>query len=208
MGQVIYLNKFDSAEELDRIMFSYRRHSCDTVMIDRRGLTVLLSMLVQGEVTITEYIYPYDCSIRDDGEIMAVYNALAPCTKWKQYARTKIEELRINALKEMRQEGAPFYEDYICYQEGRVNVHCGNIDPTRLLTRLVQHPELRSFYIFTRPDLSKENNARYYCFEFPDSAHDMAVRYQESNFDLIRQASEKSGIIYPNLPTIETEPTE
>lgn len=70
MGQVIYLNKFDSAEELDKIMFSYRRSRYDTVMIDRRGLTVLLSMLVQGAVTITEHTYPYDSSIRDDEEII------------------------------------------------------------------------------------------------------------------------------------------
>ncbi len=208
MGQVIYLNKFDSAEELDKIMFSYRRSRYDTVMIDRRGLTVLLSMLVQGVVTITEHTYPYDSSIRDDEGIMAVYNALAPQTRWKQSARTKIEEIRINALREMRQEGVPFYDDYVCYQEGRVNVHCGNIDPTRLLTRLVQHPALKSFYIFTHPDRSKGSSARYYRFEFSDGARDTAVRYQESNHDLLRKASEKYSSIFAELPTIENEPTE
>jgi len=198
MGRIIYLKKFDSAEELDKIMFSYRRSRFDTVMIDRRGLTVLLSMLVQGEVTITEHTYPYDRNIRDDGETMAVYNALVPCTRWKQSAQSKIEEIRINALKEMTQEGVPSYDDYICYQEGRVNVHCGNIDPTTLLTRLVQHPELKDFYIFTRP---KSSSTSYYCFEFSDGAHEIAARYQESNPDLMRNIAEKFNFLIPDPPT-------
>ncbi len=207
MGQVVYLNKFDSAEELDRIMYSYRGRRGGTVMVDRRGLTVLLSMVVQGEVTITEHTYPYDSDIRDDAEMMAVYNALAPRTRWKQFERTEIEEIRVNALWEMRHEGVPFYDDYVCYQEGRVSVHCGNIIPTDMLRHLVQHPELRRFYIFTRPNRAK-GNANYYCFEFSDGARDMAVRYQENTFTLMREISEKHSFIFSKLPPMENEPTE
>ena len=208
MGQLIHLNKFDSAADLDKIMFSYRGRSHSSVMIDQRGLTVLLSMLVQGEVVISEHTYPYDANIREDEEMLAVYHALALRTRWKTHTHTKIEEIRINALKEMREEGIPFYDDYICYRDGQVCVHCGNIDPTRLLTHFVQHPELKYFYIFTDPHRTKEPLANYYCFEFSKEAHDMAVRYQEDCFDLMRRISEKYSFIYPKLPAIEDEPTE
>lgn len=208
MGQLIHLNKFDSAADLDKIMYSYRGRSHSSVMIDRRGLTVLLSMLVQGEIVITEHTYPYDANIRDDKEMLEVYHALALRTRWRMYAHTEIEEIRINALREMSTEGVPSYDDYICYHDGQVCVHCGNIDPTRLLTDFAQHPELKYFYIFTYPRRTKGHIAKYYCFEFSKEAHNMAVRYQNDCFDLVRKLSEKYSFILPKLPVIEDEPTE
>lgn len=129
MGQITYIDKFDSADQLDKIMCSYQGWHRGTVMSDQRGLTVLLSMLTHGEITITQHSYPFDSYIRENAEMMKVYRELALRTRWKLFEHTEIEGIRINALRQTRQAGVPSFDDYICYQEGRINVLCGNIDP-------------------------------------------------------------------------------
>ncbi|MDE6590920.1 MAG: hypothetical protein K2K53_11370, partial [Oscillospiraceae bacterium] len=149
MGQISYISKFDSAEQLDKIMYSYPGWRRGTVMDDQRSLAVLLTMLTQDELAITEHTYPYDVNIYDDKEMVSLYDSLSRKTRWKQFERTAIGAVRINALRQMREVGVPVYDDYISYREGQINIHCGNIEPTTLLMNLVRHPELREFCIFT-----------------------------------------------------------
>lgn len=208
MGQLIQLNKFDSAADLDKIMFSYRGWRCSGVMIDQRGLTVLLSMLVQGEIVITEHTYPYDANIYDDREMVSLYDSLARKTRWKQFERTAIGVVRINALRQMFEVGPPDYDDYISYRDGQINIHCGNIEPTTILMDLVRHPELREFCIFVHPGRAKSGTAKYYRFDFSKEAHDAAGRYQNEIFDYIRRKSEKDSWIFPSLPADANDPTE
>lgn len=210
MGQITYIGKFDSADQLDKIMYSYQGWHRGTVMSDQRGLTVLLSMLAHGEITITQHSYSFDFNVREDAEVMKIYQELAPQTRWKLFQYTEIEGIRINALRQMRQAGVPFYDDYICYQEGRINVLCGNIDPTRILNHVYWHPELEEFYIFTQPYLSEAGtcDAKYYRFEFSKGAHEMASRFQSATLDMMRSILEKSSVPLPTIPNSERKPTE
>ena len=166
-------------------MYSYQGRHQGSVLGDNRTLDIFLFLLEHGDIVVTEYIYPHDYSICENAEMMAVYNALAPQTRWKRFEYTEIEGIRINALKQMLQKGTPSYDDYICYQEGQINVHCGNIAPKDLLTRIAGHQELKQFYIFTYPYWSEDKTAKYYCFELSDNAHRIAIKYQEMIWDMI-----------------------
>ena len=208
MGQISYIGKFDSAEHLDKIMYSYPGWRRGTVMDDQRSLTVLLTMLAQDELTITEHTYPYDVNIYDDREMVAVYISLARKSRWEQFERTAIGVIRINALRQMYDEGTPDYDDYISYREGQLGVHCGNIDPTRLLMNLVRHPELKHFCLFTYPGLAKTGTAKYFCFDFSKEAHDTALRYQKDIFEYVLRRTEKYNSVIPRLPTDDDQPTE
>lgn len=208
MGEISYIGKFDSAAHLDRIMYSYSGWRRGTVMDDQRSLTVLLTMLAQDELAITEHIYPYDANIYDDREMVSLYDSLARKTRWKQFERTAIGVVRINALRQMFEVGPPDYDDYISYRDGQINIHCGNIEPTTILMNLVRHPELREFCIFTHPGRAKSGTAKYYRFDFSKEAHDTAGRYQNEIFDYILRKSEKYSWIYPSLPADENDPTE
>ena len=208
MGQISYIGKFDSAEHLDKIMYSYPGWRHGTVMDDQRSLTVLLTMLTQDELAITEHTYPYDVNIYDNSELVAVYNLLARKSRWKQFERTAIGAVRINALNQMRDEGTPDYDDYISYRGDQIGVHCGNIDPTRLLMSLVRHPELKQFCIFTHPSRIKMGTAKYFCFDFSREAHDTALRYQKDIFEFIIRRTEKYNSVIPRLPTNEKQSTE
>lgn len=204
MGGISYIGKFDSAECLDKIMNSYPGWRRGTVMADQRSLTVLLTMLTQDELAITEHTYPYDPNIYDDEEMVSLYDSLARKTRWKQFERTAIGVVRINALRQMREVGDPRYDDYISYRDGQINIHCGNIEPTTLLMNLVRHPELREFCVFTYPGRTKAGTAKYYRFDFSDEAHRTADRYQDNIFDyIIRKSEKKYGCIIPKLPTDE-----
>lgn len=208
MGRISYISKFDSAEQLDKIMYSYPGWQRGTVMDDQRSLTVLLTMLTQDELAITEHAYPYDVNIYDDKEMVSVYESLSRKARWKLFERTAIGAVRINALRQMREVGVPIYDDYISYREGQVNIHCGNIEPTRLLMNLVRHPELREFCIFTHPGRAKSGTAKYYCFDFSKEAHDTADRYQNDIFDYIRRKSEKDSWVIPSIKTDGNDSTE
>lgn len=147
-------------------------------------------------------------AISNDEGMVSVYNSLARKSRWKQFERTAIGAVRINALKQMRDEGTPDYDDYICYREGQIAIHCGNIEPTALLMNLVRHPALKQFCIFTHPGRGKTSTAKYYCFDFSKEAHNTALRYQKDIFDYIRRKTEHYNIIIPSLPTTEDNPTE
>ena len=103
MERLTFKDNSDSAQRLEEIMYSYQGWSGGTVMSDMRSLSLLLFLLEQGEIVITEHIFPFDSNIRDDNETMAVYSALASQTRWKQFAHTEVEGIRMNALKQMRQ---------------------------------------------------------------------------------------------------------
>lgn len=193
MERLTFTDNSDSAQRLEKIMYSYQGWGSSTVMTDMRSLSLLLFLLERGEIVITEHIFPFDDNIRDDDEIVAVYSALALQTRWKQTAHTEVEGIRMNALKQMRQVGVPFYDDYICYQDGHINVHCGNIGPSQLLVHLARHPELKSFFIFAYPYWTENHTAKYYRFEFSNRAHSTARSYQEMIWDIVRKKSEANS---------------
>ena len=103
MERLTFQDNFDSAQRLEEIMYSYQGWSSGTVMTDMRSLSLLLFLLERGEIVITEHVFPFDANVRDDDEIVAVYRALVPQTRWKQFAHTEVEGIRMNALKQMRQ---------------------------------------------------------------------------------------------------------
>ena len=187
MERLTFQDNFDSAQRLEEIMYSYQGWSSGTVMTDMRSLSLLLFLLERGEIVITEHVFPFDANVRDDDEIVAVYRALVPQTRWKQFAHTEVEGIRMNALKQMRQVGVPYYDDNICYQEGRIHVHCGNIGPSELLIHLAKHPELKSFFIFVYPYWTENHMAKYYRFEFSNRVHNTARSYQEMIWDIVRK---------------------
>lgn len=193
MEQLVFSDDMDSIHRLDEIMYSYQGRNQGTVMGDDRSLTVLLFLLKQGEIVVTEHTYPYDHSIRDDPEMMAVYDVLASQTRWRRFEYTEVEGIRINALKQMRQVGVPFYDDYICYQAGQISVHCGNIAPRELLTHLAERQELKRFYIFTYPYWTEDHTAKFFCFEFSDRAHHVAAKYRELMWEMMCEAVRRSS---------------
>ena len=208
MERLIFTNDLDSIHRLDQIMYSYQGRSQGSVLEDERTLNILLFLLEHGEIVITEYIYPHDYSIHENAEMMEVYCALVPQTRWKQFEHTEIEGVRINALKQMLEMGVPSYDDYICYQEGQINVHCGNIAPRELLTHLARHQELRQFYIFAYPYWSEDKTAKYYCFEFSDNARRVAIKYQEIILDMMYTILSKRDSPIPDVPPTWTDSTE
>ena len=129
-----FSSDLDSAKRLDEIMNSYSGRDCGSILADEHSLAVTLFLLEYGKITVTEHIYPYDSDIQSDSEMMEVYSELARETRWKQFAHTEIERIRINALRQMRQEGKPAYDgEFMCWREGRVFAHCGNLDLPQLL---------------------------------------------------------------------------
>lgn len=193
MERLTFANDPDSAHRLDEIMYSYQGWDSGTVMADTRSLSLMLFLLEREEIVITEHVFPYDYEIRNDKNALALYSALAPKTRWKQSIHTEAAGVRINALKQMRQVGVPFYDDYICYQDGRINVHCGNIGPSQLLAHLARHPELKSFFIFAYPYWTENQTAKYYRFEFSSKVYGTAHAYQEMLWGIIRKKSEANS---------------
>ena len=55
-----------------------RRDPADIIKnVKQRSLTVLLTMLTQNEIAITEHTYPYDTDIYDDKGMVSLYDSLA-----------------------------------------------------------------------------------------------------------------------------------
>jgi len=208
MERLIFADNLDSIHRLDEIMYSYQGWDRGSVLGDDRSLTVLLFLLRHGAVLVTEHTYSYNYSIRDDAEMMTAYDALAAQTRWRRFQYTEVESIRVNALKQMRQVGIPFYDDYICYQNGQINVHCGNIGPRELLTHLAEHQELKRFYIFAYPYWTEDRTAKFFCFEFSDGAHRVAVKYREMMWEMMCGSVRGSSPCPPEFPTTENKPTE
>lgn len=201
MERLLFKNDLDSAHQLDHVMYSYDDRTRGSVLADDHTLTILLLMLEGHIAEITEYTYTFDADIRSDPDIIAVYNRLAPQTRWKMSEHTEIEGIRINALMQMRGNGEPTYDgDYISYQGGRVSAHCGNVSPRELLLYLAQHPDLHFFYIFAYPYWSEDHTAKYYRFEFNQRAHDAAEAFHRSVLETMRRFSQMGGPLIPKLP--------
>ncbi len=123
-----FSSDLDSAKRLDEIMNSYSGRDRGSILADEHSMVVTLFLLEHGKITVTEHTYSYDQDIQSDSEMMEVYSELARETRWKQFAHTEIERIRINALRQMRQEGKPSYDgEFMCWREGRVFAHCGNL---------------------------------------------------------------------------------
>ncbi len=206
--ELTFSNDFESAERLDNIMNSYSGRDHGSIMADEYSMTVMLVLLASQKIVATECSYPFDLDIRNDSGLMAVYSELARETHWRQFQRTEVERIRINALRQMQQIGKPFYDgDFICYQEGRICVHCGNLELPHLLIYLASHEQVEQFYVFAYPHRTTEDHtAKYYRFDLSDTAIKGAKIYQDSAWERVRRASEASGVVFPVIPSQEDDP--
>ena len=200
-----FSNDLDSAKRLDEIMNSYSGRDRGSILTDEHSLAVTLVLLEHGRIIVTEHTYPYDQDIRGDSEMMEVYSELARETHWKRLSHTEIERIRINALRQMRQEGKPFYDgEFICWREGRTFAHCGNLNLPQLLLYLAGHEQAERFYLFTYPYWTEDHTAKYYRFDLSETATKGAEIYRESIWEKLRQASQASDV-FPTFPRLEDD---
>lgn len=200
-----FSNDLDSAKRLDEIMNSYSGRDCGSILVDEHSLAVTLVLLEHGRIIVTEHTYPYDQDFRGDSEMVEVYSELARETCWKRFAHTEIEKIRINALRQMRQEGKPFYDgEFMCWREGRIFAHCGNLTLPQLLLYLAGHEQAERFYLFTYPYWTEDHTAKYYRFDLSETAIKGAGIYRESIWEKLRQASQVSDV-FPTFPRLEDD---
>lgn len=202
-----FSNDLDSAKRLDEIMNSYPGRDCGSIMAEERSLVVVLTLLEHGKITVTEHTYPYDRDIQSDSGMTDLYAELARETRWRRFGHTEIERIRLNALRQMRQEGRPSYDgEFICYRQGQICVHCGNIRLPELLLYLACHERTERFVLFTYPYWTEDQTAKYYRFDLSETAITGAGIYRESVWNQMLKASETSGIVFPTLPHLEDDP--
>lgn len=203
--ELIFSNSVDSIDRLDEIMNSYPGRDQSTIMANEHSLVVMLALLVHGEITVTEHSYTFDPDIRNDNKAMEVYTELARETRWRQFEYTEIERIRINALRQMCQLGKPFYDgEFMCWQEGKVCAHCGNLSLSELLLYLAAHERVRQFYIFACPCWAEDRMEKYYRFDLSETAIRGAVAFRESVWVKLRKASESLNV-YPTIYQAENE---
>ena len=201
-----FSSDLDSAKRLDEIMNSYSGRDRGSILADEHSMVVTLFLLEHGKITVTEHTYSYDQDIQSDSEMMEVYSELARETRWKRFAHTEIERIRINALRQMRQEGKPSYDgEFMCWREGRVFAHCGNLDLPQLLLYLASHEQAERFYLFTYPYWTEDHTAKYYRFALSETAIKGAGIYRESIRKKLRQVSAAS-VVLPSFPQQEDDP--
>ena len=202
-----FSSDLDSTKRLDEIMNSYSERYRGSILADKHSLAVTLFLLEHGKIVVTEHTYLYDRSIQSDSKMMEVYSELVRETRWKRFAHTEIKGIRINALRQMRQEGKPFYDgDFMCWREGRVFAHCGNLTLPQLLLYLTSHEQAQQFYLFTYPYWTEDHTAKYYRFNLSEAAIKGAGIYRESIWEKMRQASTTS-VVFPVFPQREDDPT-
>ena len=173
-----FSNNLDSAKRLDEIMNSYSGRDCGSIMADERSLVVMLTLLEHGKIVVTEHTYPYDRDIQSNSGMMDLYAELARETRWRRFGHTEIERIRLNALRQMRQEGRPSYdEEFICYRQGRICVHCGNIRLPELLLYLAMSRQSGSFFSPTRTGqrIRRRNTIALTCLKPPSQARGSIV---------------------------------
>ena len=200
-----FSNDLDSAKRLDEIMNSYSGRDRGSILTDEHSLAVTLVLLEHGRIIVTEHTYPYDQDFRGDSEMMEVYSELAREIHWKRLSHTEIERIRINALRQMWQEGKPFYDgEFMCWREGRIFAHCGNLTLPQLLLYLAGHEQAERFYLFTYPYWTEDHTAKYYRFDLSETAIKGAGIYRESIWEKLRQASQASDV-FPTFPRLEDD---
>ena len=201
-----FSSNLDSAKHLDEIMNSYSGRDRGSILADEHSLMVTLFLLEHGKITVTEHAYLYDRDIQSDSEIVEVYSELSQETRWKRFAHTEIEGIRINALRQMRQEGKPSYDgEFMCWREGRIFAHCGNLTLPQLLLYLAGHEQAERFYLFTYPYWTEDHTAKYYRFDLSETAIKGAGLYRESIWEKMRQVTAASGV-FPPFPQQEDDP--
>lgn len=202
--ELAFANDLDSAKLLDSIMNGYPGRNCGTIFADQGSMTAMLFFLERKIITVTEHTYPYNQDIRENREMMELYTELAQETRWKQFGHTEIEGLRVNALRVLLEEGEPSYDDFICYREGRICVHCGNLELHPLLMYLADHEQVEQFYIFPYPYRTEDRTAKYHRFAISKDGIAGAKAYREYVWDRMREVSQKSGVSSV-LPKLEEE---
>lgn len=199
--------KFDydmnSALRLDDILNSYPGRGRGTIMAEPASMTAMLYMLSRGMIVMSEHTYLYDSEIQDDSGIAEIYRKLERDTRWRRFEHTEMKQIRMNALRQMLGEGAPFFDQFICYRGGQVCVHCGNLELPGLLMYLASHERTEQFYVFTYPYWENERTASYYCFDIDFDGIAAAKAYRERVWDKLRESSADLDI-FPRWP--EREP--
>lgn len=205
--ELIFSHDYEFAKLLDDIMNSYPGRDRGSIMAEKQSMSFMLLMLEQRQISVTEHAYPYDISIRDDSEMMETYSELARETRWRQFSHTEIEGIRINALRQLQQNGKPSYDgEFICYRDGRICVHCGNLHLHSLLMYLAAHEQVGQFYLFTYPYWTEDQTAKYYRFDLSATAISGTVKYRESIWDKMRKASESTNV-FPKIPQLTNAPS-
>ena len=156
----------DSVRKLDGILNSYRGRDWYSVWREKDTLQVALPLLERGEIAVTEHTYRFEDRFDRDDPLWKTYGELARNTRWVKGRTTRIQGIRMNALRQMEQEGKPTYDGYyICYREGRVCVHCGNLPLTDLLYYLILRPQLERMCLFVSPWQMEDHMAKWYRFD-------------------------------------------
>ncbi len=204
--KLTFKNDYASLTRLEKIMFSYPSPYSTYgyyQMGDMTASKCLLSLVVNGAINVSEHTYAYDHDIRENPELVRLYRELARLTRWKQNARTFIETVRMNALWQMREMGRPAYDDYVQYQNGQCEMHCGDISPHEMLTRTDENENLQEFYIFCYPFSREDNTAVFYRFSITAEASAVAKSYRNVIRERMRQVMMDVDRVIPPPPTDE-----
>ncbi len=219
---------------LESIMDGYPGHSGGYFYLDQKALSLVLFLVEHNYIRVSRHSlvfnntlqtkYPFDSALLQDEAVRNIYFRLARETRWRIGSHTEIEKVRLNAIKLMMDllntdksatdvtantgnpvTAEPYFDTYICYQGGRIQVQCGNVSPTELLMHLSQHEELSELYIFGYPYVNGDGKVTYHCMHFSPQAHEIAAEYQRIQFEKMSELSRKSleGI----LPSFDSKTT-
>lgn len=92
----------------------------------------------------------------------------------------------------------------MCWREGQVFAHCGNLNLPQLLLYLASHEQAQQFYLFTYPYWTEDHTAKYYRFNLSETAIKGAGIYRESIWAKLRQASQVSDV-FPTFSQLEDD---
>ncbi len=200
---------------METVMNGYPGRGNGYFYLDQRPLDIVHFLLRDGIIKVSRHSYVFDNSLRGDTLYMqspsdpvntavnAIYHQLARESRWRTYANTEIERVRLNAIKLMMDKGEPYFDTYICYQRGSIQVQCGNITPHDLLIHLARNDTLTELYIFGYPYAETDGTTTYHCMHFNQRAHELAKEYENLVYDEMVRISRKAdeGL----FPTLDTE---
>lgn len=188
---------------MESIMNGYPSRGNGYFYIDRRPLDIVHFLLHKGIIRVSRHSYVFDNSLLQDEAIKDTYLRLSRGTRWRILEHTDIERVRLNAIKLMMDKGEPYFDTYICYQGGSIQVQCGNITPHDLLMHLVRNDKLTELYIFGYPYAETDGTTAYHCMHFNQRAHDLAKEYASLVYDEMVRISRRAdeGL----FPTVDTE---
>ena len=78
-------------DALEDILCSYQGRGHLSAYTDLDSLALFASLVAYGQIQVKNYQYDYDDDIREDREVVRIYQELAPQTRWRVGQRTQIE---------------------------------------------------------------------------------------------------------------------